>query len=84
MKHTRMFNLIESQRDSFPGYIAILVGTALGFLGCIALNKAINHRVLATCNRNMNQIIYIKTAVGDSYGCISKMVLSGPPAPIKP
>jgi hypothetical protein len=84
MKHTRMFNLIDSQRESFPAYIAIILGTGLGFLGCIALNKVLNHTVLSTCNRNINQVVYIKTAVGDSYGCVSKMVLSGPPAPIKP
>jgi hypothetical protein len=84
MKNTRMFSFIESQRESFPAYIAIMLGTSLGFLGCIGLNKAINHRVLTTCNRNLNQVIYLRTAVGDSYGCVSKMVLNGPPAPIKP
>ena len=80
----RIVKLIDEQRYSFPAYIAILLGTGIGGLGCIALNKAINNRVLTTCNRNLNQIVYIKTAVGDSYGCISKMVLNGPPAPIKP
>jgi hypothetical protein len=79
-----MFNLIQRHQDAFPGYIATLFGAGIGMLGCIALNKSINDNVLKTCNRNLNQIIYIKTAVGDSYGCVSKMVLNGPPAPIKP
>jgi hypothetical protein len=65
-------------------FVAIAIGTGIGLLGCVALNKAINHRVLKTCNQNLNQIIYIKTAIGDSYGCVSRMVLNGPPAPIKP
>lgn len=80
----RIINFIDDQRPSFPAYIAILLGVGLGGLGCIALNKAINYRVLKTCNRDLYQIIYMKTAVGDSYGCVSKMVLNGPPAPIKP
>ncbi len=79
-----MFNLIQRHQNAFPGYIATLFGAGIGMLGCIVLNKSINDNVLKTCNRNLNQIIYIKTAVGDSYGCVSRMVLNGPPAPIKP
>jgi hypothetical protein len=58
------------------------MGAALA--GAIALNKVMNHHVLETCNRNLNQVIYMKTALGDSYGCVSRMVLNGPPASIKP
>jgi hypothetical protein len=64
--------------------LAIVMGTGIGLLGCVALNKTINARVLKTCNQNLNQIVYMQTALGDSYGCVSKMVLYGPPAPIKP
>jgi hypothetical protein len=84
MKNNRMFSALDSQRECLPAYIAVLLGTSLGFLGCIVLNKALNNHVLKTCNRNLNQIVYLRTAVGDSYGCVSKMVLNGPPAPIKP
>jgi hypothetical protein len=65
-------------------FLACVFGIGTGLMGAVALNKAINQRVLSTCNSNLNQIIYIRTAVGDSYGCVSKMVLQGPPAPIKP
>lgn len=78
------FNLSYGQIDLISTYVAIIMGVGIGALGCVALNKAINDRVLKTCNRNLNQIVYMKTAVGDSYGCVSKMVLNGPPAPIKP
>ena len=64
--------------------LAIGIGTGVGLLGCVALNKAINARVLKTCNQNLNQIVYMQTALGDSYGCVSRKVLYGPPAPIKP
>jgi hypothetical protein len=84
MKNTRMFSVIDAHRECFPTYIAVLLGTSLGFLGCIGLNKAINHRVLATCNRNLHQVVTFKTAVGDSYGCVSRMVISGPSASLKP
>lgn len=80
----RVSDFTYQQRDLLSAYLAVIMGVGIGGLGCIALNKAINARILKTCDRNLNQIVYIKTAVGDSYGCVSKMVLSGPPAPIKP
>ena len=51
---------------------------------CVALNKAANNRVLKTCNQDLNQIIYVRTFIGDTYGCVSRAVLQGPSAPIKP
>lgn len=80
----RVSDFTYQQRDLLSAYLAVIMGVGIGGLGCIALNKAINARILKTCDRNLNQIVYIKTAVGDSYGCVSKMVLFGPPAPIKP
>lgn len=80
----RVSDFVYVQRDLLSAYLAVIMGVGIGGLGCIALNKAINARILKTCDRNLNQIVYIKTAVGDSYGCVSKMVLFGPPAPIKP
>jgi hypothetical protein len=80
----RIVNFVNSQKDAFPAYTAVLCGMGMGGLACVAMNKAINERVLTTCNQNLNQIIYIKTAIGTSYGCVSRMVLNGPPAPIKP
>ena len=79
-----MSNFANKSQDLIAPYLAVIMGIGIGGLGCIALNKAINARILKTCDRNLNQIVYIKTAVGDSYGCVSKMVLNGPPAPIKP
>ena len=85
MSLSRMIvNFVDDHRELVPTYIAMVLGIGLGSLGCVALNKAINKRVLLTCNQSLYQIVYIKTAVGDSYGCVSKMVLNGPPAPIKP
>lgn len=80
----RVSDFAYIQRDLLSAYLAVIMGVGIGGLGCIALNKAINARILKMCDRNLNQIVYIKTAVGDSYGCVSKMVLFGPPAPIKP
>jgi hypothetical protein len=77
-------NFMDDHREALPASLAIIFGVGIGGLGCILLNKAINKRVLTTCNTNLYQIVYVKTAVGDSYGCVSKMVLNGPPAPIKP
>lgn len=74
----------DSQLNLVSALLSIVFGAGSGALFCVAVNKAINDRVLTTCNQNLNQIIYIRTAVGDSYGCVSRAVLQGPPAPIKP
>lgn len=79
-----IINLINRHREQLPAYVGIILGTGIGGMLCVGLNKAINARVLNNCDKNLNQIIYMQTAVGDSYGCVSKMVLNGPPAPIKP
>ena len=70
--------------DLFNSSLAALGGMALALLGCIALNKGMNQYVLETCKQDLNQVIYMKTALGDSYGCVSKKVLNGPSAFIKP
>lgn len=65
-------------------FLSAVFGIGTGLLFCVALNKSINTRVIKTCNSDLYQIVYIRTAVGDSYGCVSKAVLQGPAAPIKP
>jgi hypothetical protein len=64
--------------------LAGVFGIGGGLLMCVALNKAANNRVLKTCNQDLNQIIYVRTFIGDTYGCVSRAVLRGPSAPIKP
>jgi hypothetical protein len=64
--------------------LAGVFGIGGGLLMCVALNKAANNRVLKTCNQDLNQIIYVRTFIGDTYGCVSRAVLQGPSAPIKP
>jgi sensor histidine kinase regulating citrate/malate metabolism len=75
---------IDNNSDLFNASLATVLGTGIGLLGCVALNKVLNKQVLATCNTNLNQIVTLRTAIGDSYGCVSRMVLQGPPAPLKP
>jgi hypothetical protein len=71
-------------QQAFNNTLFAVLGMGAALAGAIALNKVMNQHVLETCNRNLNQIVYMKTALGDSYGCVSHMVLNGPPAPIKP
>jgi hypothetical protein len=70
--------------QAFNNTLFAVFGMGAALFGAIALNKVMNHHVIKTCNRDLYQVVYMKTAVGDSYGCISRMVLNGPPAPIKP
>lgn len=75
---------INDHRELIYAYTAVLFGVGAGMFFCVALNKVLNNHVRKTCNTRLNQIVMLKTAVGDSYGCVSKMVLYGPPAPLKP
>jgi hypothetical protein len=68
----------------FNSSLAAIGGMAFALLSCIALNKVMNQHVMNTCAPALNQIIYMKTALGNSYGCVSKKVLHGPSAFIKP
>jgi len=77
-------NAVNDHKELVYAYTAVLFGTCIGLLACIAANKILNKHVKATCNTKLNQIVVLKTAVGDSYGCVSKLVLYGPPAPLKP
>lgn len=83
MSNTKLFRFIDSHREAFPVFTAVLLGTAIGFASCIALNKVINARVKATCDLRLHQVVSIRTVVGETHYCVSKMVLFGPPAPIK-
>lgn len=65
-------------------FVAIVIGIGSGLISTVAASKVINNHVLSTCDQKLNQIIYIRTILGDTYGCVSKAVLYGPPAPIKP
>lgn len=77
-------NFLNNNRDMVPYYLAMGLGTSIGLIGCVVLNNAINNQVIKRCNRDLYQVVHIKTAVGTSYGCVSRMVLQGPPAPLKP
>jgi len=79
-----IINFMNRHREQLPAYVGITLGMGIGGLLCVGLNKAINARVIATCDSKLYQIVSLKTAVGESYGCVSKMVLHGPAAAIKP
>lgn len=71
-------------RDELSPFLAVLLGTAIGLLSCAFLNKLTQQHTLKTCNRNLNQVVISKTFVGDTYYCVSRKVLYGPAAPLKP
>ena len=75
---------LHMKPDLINSSLAALGGMALALLGCIGLNKAMNQHVLETCDQQLNKIVYMRTALGDSYGCISRNQVYGPPVPLKP
>lgn len=70
--------------DLLNSSLAALGGMALTLLSCIGLNKLMNHHVFETCDRQLYTVVYMKTALGDSYGCVSKKQVYGLPVPLKP
>lgn len=76
--------VINEYREVLLAYAAIVVGASTGILTCIAINSALNDRVISTCNGNLNQIVVLKTIIGPSYGCVSRKLLHGPSAAITP
>lgn len=77
-------NAVSDNKELLYAYTAVLLGTCIGMGASILANKLLNKHVINTCNTKLNEIVMIKTVVGDTYGCVSKMVLHGPPAPLKP
>lgn len=77
-------SVYDDHKEIIHAYTAIFLGTCIGFVACIGLNKVLNEHVTKTCDTRLNQIVTLKTVVGDSYGCVSKTVLHGPSAPLKP
>ena len=73
-----------ANKHPLKAYSAVLIGAALGVLGCVALNRIINDRVVKNCNLRLYEIIQVSTGIGASYHCVSKAVLYGPHATLKP
>jgi hypothetical protein len=80
----KLINTSSNRKKIICIYTAISLGTSIGLLACILLNNVLNNHVMRTCNTKLNRIVTLNTVIGDSYGCVSKMVLHGPPAPLKP
>jgi hypothetical protein len=50
----------------------------------VGVQKLINQRIIYNCKLEVSELISYPTAVGDSYACVSKMMIYGPPVPLKP
>lgn len=80
----KFFN-VEDKPEKFRILaLSSIVGVAGGLCMCISLNKLSNHAVAATCKQSINQVVQVRTVLGNSYGCVSRSALYGPSTPIKP
>ena len=48
----------------------------------VGVQKIINQRVIYNCPLQVSSLITYPTAVGDSYACVSRKQIYGPPAPL--
>lgn len=72
----------------FAEYVAkqtpFIICVGITLLCIIGVQKIINQQTIYNCRTEINKIISYPTAIGDSYACVSKMEVYGPPTPIKP
>lgn len=61
-----------------------VLGVAGGLCMCILFNKLANYAVTTSCNQSIYQLVQVKTVIGNTYGCVSRAVVQGPSAALKP
>lgn len=49
----------------------------------IGVQKIINQQTIYNCQPQISELMTYPTAVGDSYVCVSRKQIYGPPAPLK-
>lgn len=76
----KALDLAEGAAKQVP--FILCIGVTL--LCIIGVQKIINQQTIYNCRTEINKIISYPTAVGDSYACVSKMEIYGPPAPVTP
>lgn len=70
-----------TMNDLIKPYLAIVIGTTVGFASCIGLQKHINAQTIKKCP-SIYTIVYARSAVGDIVHCKSRAQFYGPATPL--
>jgi len=70
-----------TMNDLIKPYLAIVIGTAIGFAGCVVLQKHLNAVVIKKCP-SIYTIAYARSAMGDIAYCKSRAKFYGPATPL--
>ena len=73
--------LFLTMNDLIKPYLAITIGTAIGFASCVVLQKHMNAQTIKKCP-SIYTIVYARSAVGDIAHCKSRAKFYGPAAPL--
>ena len=73
--------LFLTMNDLIKPYLAIAIGTAIGFASCVVLQKHLNSVIIKKCP-SIYTIAYAKSAMGDIAYCKSRAQFYGPAAPL--
>lgn len=63
--------------------VPFLICAGITCLSLIGIQKMINRRVIYECPLNISTLMVYPTVLGDSYACISRNAVMGPPMPLK-
>ena len=70
-----------TMNDLTKSYLAIAIGTAVGFASCVGLQKHMNAQTIKKCP-SIYTIVYARSAVGDIAHCKSRAKFYGPATPL--
>lgn len=62
----------------------LIICSGVTLLCIVGVQKIINQQTIYNCPLEISKLVTYPTAVGDSYACVSKLEVYGPPAPLKP
>jgi len=61
-----------------------IICSGITLLCIVGVQKILNQQTIYNCPSAVSTIVTYPTAIGDSYACVSRMQVYGPPAPLKP
>ena len=74
---TQNNSFLRTIKELTPAFLSIFLGTAIGFVAAIAMQKEYNKIQIAECKvTNTRRLVTLNTAVGTAYYCIPIVYLA--------
>jgi hypothetical protein len=63
--------------------VPFIICSGVTLLCVIGIQKIVNQQTIYNCRTELNALVTYPTAIGESYACVSRLQVYGPPAPIQ-